>query len=331
MGLFTPNESRISSSSSIVVSPDFKWLAASTKTRGATWNLESNTRMHSLRGFRGGWFADEHSFYADFPKFGNQERAIVKLDPSNNSPRADTVYSVGKLIASQFDRYLIVTSPDAKNSGDKNWTFELRDYLANNTVWSRKFDREYPAGSWDSDSGTVLFWWEAWKSAAKDEMKQYPEYKASAEDADYFFEVLDFKKNIVTKKLLLKTNKGSFRVKGASFDGDWLAVTTKDDRVITYSLSSGKEIGHVFGFAPMLSATGNVLAVPLSETILNIYDLSTTEFRTRLKFGTHVIYRAFSADGRRLFVLTSDQTAYIIDLSAPSNPVPGVALEKEAR
>jgi WD40 repeat protein len=127
-------------------------------------------------------------------------------------------------------------------------------------------------------------------------------------------EVVDLKSDRLISKLLIKTNKGSFAIKNCAFDGDWLAVTTKDDRVITYSLASGKEIGHVFGHWPTFSAQSNLLVVPLSETIMNVYELSTTEFRSRLKFAAPVIYKRFTPDGKQLFVMTSDQTVYVFDL-----------------
>jgi len=312
----TLQESRLSLSSAITVSSDFKWLAASTRTRGAIWDIATNAKTRSIRGFRSGWFADGHSFYADFPKLGDNERAIVKLDPSVAASQAFTAYPVGKLGAQQFERYLLVTTPDTKKTNDRNWTFELRDYTAKNTVWSRKFARGYPSGRWDVEAGRALFWWSAWEPSAKDEFKQYPEYRSTADDRDYFFEALDLKNDTIVDKMLLKTNKGSFAIKDCSFDGDWLAVTTKDDRVITYSLSSGKEVGHVFGYSPSLSAVADVLVVPLSETTLNVYDLSTTVFRKHLKFSATIIYHAFSPDGKRMFVMTSDQTVYVLDLAA---------------
>ena len=55
-----------------------------------------------------------------------------------------------------------------------------------------------------------------------------------------------------------------------------------------------------------------------SETILDVYDLKNTELQNRYKFATTVVFRKFSADGKRLFVLTSDQTAFILDLTATS-------------
>jgi len=306
----------LSSSSVVAISPDFKWLATSTRTRGAIWDLTSNTRTHSMRAFRSGWFADAHAFYADFPKFGDQERAIVKLDPAGSASPARMVYALGKLMADQMGSFVLISTPE-KNGSNKNWGYELHDCATKGTIWSHKFANEYPHSAWDVQSGKVLFQWSTRESAAREELKQYPELKAKAENSDYFFELLDFRKDKVIAKLLLKTNKGSFSVRDIAFDGDWLAVTT-DDGVAIYSFNSGSEIGHVFGYLPYLSAEAGVFVVTQSDTVLDLYDLSTTALRKHYKFNAPVIAREFSADGKRLFVLTSDQTVYILDLSASS-------------
>ena len=46
---------------------DFTQLAMSTRSRGAVWDLARNLRVQYVRGFRGGWFDKNHSFFADFP------------------------------------------------------------------------------------------------------------------------------------------------------------------------------------------------------------------------------------------------------------------------
>ena len=55
----------------MAVSPDFKWLAVSERSRGAVWNLTKGERAVHMRGFRGGFFSEDGMFYADFPKQEN--------------------------------------------------------------------------------------------------------------------------------------------------------------------------------------------------------------------------------------------------------------------
>lgn len=51
------------------------------------------------------------------------------------------------------------------------------------------------------------------------------------------------------------------------------------------------------------------------DRLADVYDLMDTNRRREFKFSTAVVYEKFALDGKRLFVFTSDQTAYIISLS----------------
>ena len=49
---------------------------------------------------------------------------------------------------------------------------------------------------------------------------------------------------------------------------------------------------------------------------MTLYDLATSEAVDEFVFPSAIVYKALAAaDGRRLFVLTADQTAYTLDLS----------------
>jgi hypothetical protein len=164
-----------------------------------------------------------------------------------------------------------------------------------------------------------------WSDAAHEEMKQSPDLKHAAEREDMFYELVDVKSNSAVAKLVVKTNKYSFQVKSATFDGDWAAFAVSGDRVILYSIASGKELGHVFGSAPAVSSVGGVYAVTSSEADVLVYGLADSQLRRTYKFAVSVAYKKFSADGKRLFVLTRDQTAYVLDLNRAGEQPPGVA------
>ena len=83
-----------------------------------------------------------------------------------------------------------------------------------------------------------------------------------------------------------------------------------------YSLSSGEQKGHFFGYDANLSAPAGALAISNSTGQLQIFDLSTAQLRREYKFSSAIAFKAFSQDGHRLFAFTRDQTAYILDLTA---------------
>ena len=47
-----------------------------------------------------------------------------------------------------------------------------------------------------------------------------------------------------------------------------------------------------------------------------VYDLVGTQVWRHLEFSAPIVYKSFSQDGKRLFVLTTDQTAYVFDVAA---------------
>ena len=298
----------------IAVSPDFNWLAASTTSRGAVWDIVHNTRLQYVRGFTEGWFADDDSFYADFPKREKQDRAVVSLNTTGGSY---SVFSIGELLASQAGPYVVVRTPARDNPNQRrNWTYEVRDFRTKATLWTRHFPQEPPSLAVTPDYRAVLMGWPVSSGAAHEEMKQFPDLKGSAEKEDMFYEVIDLKTNSVLGKVVVKTNKYSFRVRSAHVDGDWLELQVSGDRVLTYSMASGKELGHVFGHAPSISSAGEVYAVSTSEEELNVYGLADSQLRRTYKFPASIAYKKFSPDGKRLFVLTRDQTAYVLNLTS---------------
>jgi hypothetical protein len=162
-------------------------------------------------------------------------------------------------------------------------------------------------------------------ASARAELKSFPAFKKSSEKGDIFYELVDLKSGIAQSRLLVKTNNLSFRVERVVVDGNWAAFEVSGDRVLTYSLDSGKEQGHVFGHAPVISSAGDVYAVLAGDSEVNLYRLADSQLRQSYRFPTLVAYKRFSPDGKRLFVLTRDQTAYVLDLDSAAKPPSGAA------
>jgi len=316
-------QSHLGDSRTIAVSPDFNWLAASTSSRGSLWDLEHGKRVQYVRGFTGGWFAEDDSFFADFAKNDKQDRAVVELSKDGST---DPVFPVGELQASQSGPYVVVRIPSRDNPYQrKDWTYELRDFRTKATIWTRRFPQEPPSFTMTPDYREVLMGWPVASGAARDEMRLFPDLKSAAEKEDMLYELVDPKTNSMLGKVIVKTNKYSFRVQKAHVDGEWLALQVSGNRVLTYSFASGKEMGHVFGHAPTVSSAAGAYAVTAGEQEINVYSLADSQLRRTYKFPVSVAYKTFSPDGKRLFVLTRDQTAYVLDLNSNAEPAGGHA------
>jgi hypothetical protein len=56
------------------------------------------------------------------------------------------------------------------------------------------------------------------------------------------------------------------------------------------------------------------MAVDVGGGRMTVYDLTSMRRRHDYAFTSPVEYAAFSTDGSRLFVLTANQTVYVLDL-----------------
>ena len=130
----------------------------------------------------------------------------------------------------------------------------------------------------------------------------------------WYVEVVDARTGAARGRLVVDTGKGSFRIRYALSAGDWAVIWDTENRVLVYSLATGEQRGRVFGSQATLSAARGLLCVQNEPGVLAVYDLATMEKRDTMTLPRPVAATRYSADGRSLFVLTDDQTAYVLDV-----------------
>ena len=300
------------------VSADFRWLAVSERSRGAVWDLAKGRRVFHLRGFRGAFIGGDGVLYADFPKKDQQERGVARLTLATGETAAGL--TVGESRARQFGPFLALTTPAKKGASLKeNVTLEVKDARDGRPLWARAYPKEAPDIWINPDEGTMVLVWAVPAGAAKAEINADPRLKRQLaamreKEGDYFVQVLDARTGEQLGKLLLETGKGSFRLQGAFVVGDWAVFYDNTNRVHVYSLSTGEQRGRVFGDRAAVAKATGLLAVENERGRLALYDLKTLDKRDEFAFTSPVSLARFSDDGRRLFVLTADQTAYVLNL-----------------
>jgi hypothetical protein len=306
----------------IALSADFKWLAVSERSRGAIWNLTKGERAMLLRGFRGGFFSEEGMFYADFPEEGGVERQIATLDTNN------LAIASGKEIkeerAAQYGPFLLITRP-TKKDGDysEDVTLEMRDVRNSNALWSRSFGKDAPRYWVSSREGTMILSWPLASKYALEQIKSDAALtKRLAEmnerEGDYFLQALDARTGAAKGKLLVETGKGSFRIANVLAAGDYAVISDTENRVLVYSLSTGEQKGRVFGSGAIVGGVdgkSGVMCVENERGKLAVYDLASLEKLDEFTFAHPVSNVSFSQDGKKLFVLTANQTVYILNVA----------------
>ncbi len=299
------------------ISPDFKWLAVSERTRGAAWDVNKGERLLYVRGFRGAHF-DNALLAADFPKYEQTNRMVGVFDAASRNGTSSMEITAER--ARQYGPYLLVTKPAKKDGGyGENVIIEAQNISDLKPRWSKEFPKETPRVWLDSNADSFVASWPLASKAAQAELKNDPALKQKLgnkkeQEGDYFLQVFDAQTGTFKGKLLIETGKGSFRVSNVFATQDHVIVSDTENRVQVYLLATGERKGQVFGGRAAANAQTNLLCVENERGQLTIYDLTTLQQRDQFNFASPVVLTKFSQDGQKLFVLTADQTAYVLDM-----------------
>jgi hypothetical protein len=318
------------------VSDNMQWLAVSSKTRGALWDLNSGERKLHVRGFRGALVAANGTAIGDFPKLQPENHSLVLLD--GRSSGINVVREIPERGARQYGRFMLVRkSLKTDKAKEKNKEgseaseaeegneplnrevrFELHDIVKNSVVWSKDFPKEAPGYFFDDFSGRMILYWGLGSEAGKARLKEDPALversrQMGNKDDDYVLEIIDAFQNKSVGSLLLETGKGSFDIETGFSEGNWLVLRDDNNRVLVYSITEGDLRHRFFGANAALNPKGHQIAVQNYPGELTVYDLATGNPVSRLRFKTPAAFTRFSLDGKRLLVLTAGQVAYAFD------------------
>jgi WD40 repeat protein len=317
------------------VSDNMQWLAVSSKTRGAMWDLNTGDRKLHVRGFRGALVAANGTAIGDFPKQQPVNHSLVYLDGPKSG--IDVLREIPERGARQYGRFMLVRrslkalkeakasnkeGSDAPAEGSETLTrevrFELHDIVRNQVVWSKDFPKEAPGYFFDDFSGRMILYWGLGSEAGKARVKEDPALversrQMGNKDDDYVIEIIDAFENKSVGSLLLETGKGSFDIESGFSEGNWLVLRDDNNRVLVYSIADGELRHRFFGANAALNPKGQQIVVQNYPGELTVYDLATGKPATRLRFKTPAAFTRFSLDGKRLLVLTAGQVAYAFD------------------
>ena len=101
-----------------------------------------------------------------------------------------------------------------------------------------------------------------------------------------------------------------FALVGLKRQATILTLYDSKNRLLIYSISNGKRIGQLFGSNGSISPANRLLAVENKIGVITIYSLPSMEEVGKLVFAHPLAYVKFSKDGKHLFALTNDQSAY---------------------
>ena len=332
------------------VSDNMQWLAVSSKTRGAMWDLTSGERKLHVRGFRGAIVAANGTAIGEFPPYAPANHALVFMNATTS--QANQVREIPEKGARQYGRFVMVRTSlkelkqpekgkDSKekdgpkpppaipgqfsedDSLDHDVRFELHDVVTDKLVWSREFKKEAPEYFFDEFSGRVIFYWDLGSEAGKARLKEETALAERArqmgnKDDDYLVEVYDAFASKSIGVLLVETGQGSFDIESGFSEGNWLLLHDDNNRVLVYAIKEGELRHRFFGANAAMNPSRQQVIVENFPGELTLYDLATGNAQARLRFKNGAAFVRFSLDGKRLLVLTSGQVAYAFEIDKMS-------------
>jgi WD40 repeat protein len=205
-----------------------------------------------------------------------------------------------------------------------NAILEVRDTRTGALLWSRHFKHEVPSSVAVPLEERIVFYWrlpsfEVSRMADSDPALRERLKSQHDKEQDYYVEVVEARTGKKLGGLLVETGRGSFWVRNVLSSGDWLVVSDWYDRLLLYSLSTGELKAKLFGRNPALNAAAQLLSVTNERGKLRLYRLNDAPglppLQHRFGFSELVAFAQFSRDGRRLFVLTANQQALLLDIA----------------
>lgn len=333
------------------VSDDFGWLLLSSKTRGGFWNLSTGERKLYVRGFKGAVAANDGMAVAEFEKLSDTPHSLVLMNGKTEA--IAPINELPEYGARQHGRFVLLRSSlgDSAKKDEKKKNapidlsedgsmvikgvgggegtegpnlrhdarFELKDIVSGKAIWTREFQKDVPAYSFDVFSGRLIFFWRLGSDSGKARLKETPELKAKADALgnkadDYMVEVVDAFAQKTVGAFMLETGMGSFEVGRGISEGDWLVLRDTAGRVLVYSIATGELRHRFFGDTAAINPSRNQIVVENFPGAVELYDLDTGDRRATFRINGSAAFVRFNFAGNRLFLLSDAQTAYNFDL-----------------
>lgn len=204
-----------------------------------------------------------------------------------------------------------------------NSILQALDIMSGKLLWSRMLESGLPIPFVNPQGDRMVFAWRAETPGARGAAARNPSarealQKAKLQAQDTFFEIVDARSGKMLGGTVVQSSAGPERFDCAFSAGDWLVTSRDANRLVIQSISTGEEKGRTFGYFPAIAPENGLLAVADGASTLTLYTLSKFEKRSTYHFPNPVAYARFTGDGKRLFVLTAHQVAYILDVSGKS-------------
>lgn len=300
------------------ISPDGRYLAMSTATRGAIWDLKQNVRMAMVRPFDNAFFTADGMLTLDLAKYRESKRVVAQVNLTTKQGKETTVNPEDDDVAAAgiLDRW--------KAGKGVAGTLQVLRATDGQVLWSRDFTEGLYRDVVGTMEPVVLCVWHLDSPGAKLEIKQHPELKSRADN------IINKREGLVVERLnrengaLLdasvlrheERSEATYKYVARTFwtVGDYVLVEGDDDRTSVYHMPDGVETTEFFGSTTASSAEHGWAAVINRDTELRVMNLGNGKELLRRLFRSPVRFVAFKKGTRELLVLTADNALHTLTI-----------------
>jgi WD40 repeat protein len=318
-----------------IASPSLDAIVLGVRGDAGLFRTATGTQVTPLPRLGGAWFAGNDELYIEGSYEDGSSGPVKRVNPSREttldawSPafKSDPQTTIldthpGGPVLFVLEQPTIYAYPNGQiiYAGDPiRSKLRALDLKSGRELWSRHWERDLPVPYADPQGERVALGWRATMSGGQALAKRYPALKKQMDAVkltinDAVFEVLDAVSGKTVGTALVRVGWGPESFDALFSVGDFLICVRDGARVTVYSLSTDEIQSRMFGrYVSASAATGLLSAADGNH--LRLYDLKSGTKKDEYLFSAAPLYTHFSADGKRLLVLTADQILFVMDVT----------------
>ncbi len=324
------------------VSPELDAIAVGIDGNAGVYSASTGKRIAPFMGLSGGWCPNDQTCYVRAPGIPPAGSVLESVDLKSGATSNLTTLKEAPYSNENISSGVVLLAhrvpppkPGAMPAmGGRNFPYEIHalDPQNGTELWQRSFAidplsqnlaiKSTPVVYTDPQGDRIVLAWGARTSGGKEAAEHNPAAKnlmkqVKVTDHDSVFEVLDARSGKTIGAAFVQTDSGADTFDSVFSEGDWLVLVKDGRSVSAFSLSTDSQVAEETGYAPAISAEAGLLSFVGGGGHFAIVNLKAPAQKHEYTFPSEVAYAHFSADGKRILVMTEDQIVYVLDATAP--------------
>ncbi|HWZ98341.1 MAG TPA: hypothetical protein VN025_11325 [Candidatus Dormibacteraeota bacterium] len=303
-------------------------LSVAIEGAGAAFDVASGKVLFQQPSFAGVNLQDARHPLFLFARKAKMAHRVVRGDAQTQTTQpAWTAQETAELHQSQtsFIEYSLATNGSGRipiSEDFSSFQYHLRglDPATGAQLWLHRYEEDSPVPFSDPQGDRIVLGWKAKSLGARNAIKDNPAVRETYNHTkrmgqDSVFEVLDARTGKSIAAALVQFGDGPLNFSSAFSVGNFLFLEKDDIRLSVISLTDGRVIVRAKGASPSANGQSNLFSLDEGFGRLGVYDSLTGAKLEEQLFPERLAYAHFSADGKRLLVLTQNQELFILDMS----------------